>query len=89
MERLDGNALAGMLSEVFVAEMTAARCRCGTCGRIEPVGAEHAYMHPRGPGAVLRCCHCENVLLVAVRTERTLRVALAGAAWIEVSGAQV
>src|ERR687896_526248 len=35
MERLDGNAIAGMLSELFVPEMTAARCRCATCGRVE------------------------------------------------------
>jgi hypothetical protein len=42
--RVDGNALAGVLSEVFVHEMTSARIACDGCGEVEPIGAEHAYM---------------------------------------------
>jgi hypothetical protein len=30
--RLDGNALGGRLSEVFMEEMTTARVTCGGCG---------------------------------------------------------
>lgn len=41
--RVDGNAIAGTLGEIFVHEMTAARVACGGCGKIEPIGAEHAY----------------------------------------------
>ena len=85
MERVDGNALAGLLAELFVPEMTTARCRCGACGRVEAIGAGHAYAHPLAPGAVLRCLHCDNVLLVAVRRERAWRLTLAGAAWIELA----
>jgi hypothetical protein len=84
MERVDGTALAGMLSEVFVHEMTAARCRCGGCGRIEPLGAEHAYAHPQSPGAVLRCKHCHNALLVIVHAGGRWRLAATGLAWVEV-----
>jgi hypothetical protein len=60
--RVDGNALAGVLGEVFVHEMTSARIACDGCGEVEPIGAEHAYM--QAPGIVLRCRHCEDVLLV-------------------------
>ena len=78
---LDGNALAGLLGEVFAHEMTSARGACGACGAIEHLGAEHAYLD--APGAVLRCCHCENVLMVVVRSEERYRVGLQGLRWLE------
>jgi hypothetical protein len=59
---LDGNALGGPLGEVFVHDMTDAMVRCGGCGGMEPVGAEHVYVH--APGVVMRCLHCDDVLLV-------------------------
>ena len=59
---LDGNALGGVLGEVFIHDLTAARAACGGCGAVEHVGAEMAYT--RGPGVVLRCRHCQAVLLV-------------------------
>lgn len=79
--RLDGNAMAGMLGEVFVRDMTAARVRCGGCGAIEPIGAEHAYT--QAPGVVMRCRHCDGALLVVVQTGESYRVGLAGARWLE------
>ena len=65
--RVDGNAIAGILGEVFVQEMTAARIACGGCGKVEPVGAEHAYM--QAPGS-RRCCHCDSVLSSLPTPER-------------------
>jgi hypothetical protein len=56
---LDGNAIAGLLQEVFAAEMTTAIGTCAGCGAAGPVGAAHLY---RGAGLVLRCPHCNNVL---------------------------
>lgn len=87
MERLDGNALAGLLSELFVPEMTEARCSCAACGRVEPLGAEHAYAHALSPGVVLRCRHCDNALLVIVRGGGRWRIASAGVRWIELRDA--
>jgi hypothetical protein len=84
MERVDGNAIAGMLSELFIPEMTEARCRCGTCGRIEPLGAEHVYAHPLSPGVVVRCRHCDNAMMVVVRGGGRWRLASAGVAWMEI-----
>jgi hypothetical protein len=82
--RVDGNALAGTLGEIFVHEMTAARVACGGCGKIEPIGAEHAYIN--APGVVLRCCHCEDVLLVFTRAGENQVLGLGRARWLEVAG---
>ena len=79
--RVDGNALAGELSEVFSGEMTVARVACGGCGAVEQLGADHAYI--QAPGMVLRCFHCDNVLLVIVRAGEQLRVSLPGSRWID------
>ncbi len=79
--RVDGNALAGELSEVFSQEMTVARVACDGCGAVEQLGADHAYI--QAPGMVLRCSHCDNVLLVMVRAGEQLRVSLAGSRWID------
>jgi hypothetical protein len=54
----DGNAVAGMLQEIFVAEITAARRVCESCGQEHPIGAHRAYS---GAGTVLRCPGCGDV----------------------------
>ena len=79
--RVDGNAMAGMLGEVFVREMTAAQIACGGCGKVEPLGAEHVYM--QAPGVVMRCCHCDTVLLVMTRARDTYRFGPGKAKWLE------
>ena len=61
--RLDGNAAAGLLSEVFAGEVTTAIGTCDSCGSAEAVGAIHVYM---AAGAVLRCPHCEAVVMKVV-----------------------
>ena len=63
--RLDGNAAGGLLSEVLRFDATVAVCTCAHCGASEPLAAAHAYMG--GPGTVLRCPHCENVVVRVVR----------------------
>ena len=65
--RLDGNAAAGMLEEIFPVEMTMVMMRCTGCGSIEPAGAEMVYLD--APGVVMRCLHCESVLLTMVRAD--------------------
>lgn len=77
---LDGNALAGLLSEIFVAEVTTAGTRCDTCGAVEAVGALRAYV--TGPGTVLRCVHCDAVLLRAARRADGWVVDLRGLSWL-------
>ena len=59
--RLDGNAAAGVLQELFAVEMTTASCACATCRRVSAVGALHLYGGPMG--CVLRCPSCEAMVL--------------------------
>jgi Family of unknown function (DUF6510) len=61
---LDGNAVGGLLQEVFADDMTTAIGTCNTCGAAGPLGAVHVY---RGAGTVLRCPQCDNVLAKIVK----------------------
>ena len=72
--RLDGNAFAGLLREIFVQDLTGARGACASCGAVGHVGAQHLYDYPDGPGAVLRCSSCENILMVLVRAGTRYRM---------------
>ena len=79
--RLDGNAIAGTLGEMFVHEMTSARIASEGCGSVESDGAEHAYV--QAPGIVLRCSHCDSALLVMTRTGGRMRVWFPRSDWLE------
>jgi hypothetical protein len=58
---LDGNAAAGLLSDIFVAEVTTVRATCGGCGAERPVAELHLYA--LGLGAILRCPGCGDALI--------------------------
>jgi uncharacterized protein DUF6510 len=79
---LDGNAIAGLLQEVFSAEMTTAIGTCGACGTAGPVGAAHLY---RGAGIALRCPHCDAVLAKIVRNDSRVWIDLTGIRTLEVT----
>ena len=79
---LDGNAVAGILQDVFAAEMTGASGCCGGCGAVEAVGALVVYVS--APGTVARCPHCAAVVLRIVRREDRYLLDLRGLRWLEV-----
>jgi hypothetical protein len=56
----DGNEIAGLLQEVFVAEFTTMERTCQSCGDRSPAGAHRSY---HGAGIVLRCPNCDDVAL--------------------------
>ncbi len=62
-QMLDGNAVAGLLQEVFAVEMTTAIETCNACGATNEVGALHVF---RGAGIVMRCPNCDNALVTIV-----------------------
>jgi hypothetical protein len=66
MTALDGNAVAGVLQDVFGREMTTADYGCVHCGRTGMVAELAVYVG--GPGIVGRCRSCDGLLLVI--TER-------------------
>lgn len=77
---LDANATAGLLYEIFGAEMTASPAECAHCGNEGEVGALLAFT--RGPGIVLRCSTCENVVLRIVRTPAAIYLDARGAVYL-------
>ena len=79
---LDGNAVAGLLQDVFAVEMTTAVGTCTGCGAVEPVGAVHVF---RSAGIVLRCPHCENVLAKIVQSESRIWLSAPGVRALELS----
>jgi hypothetical protein len=79
---LDGNAVAGLLQEVFAVEMTTAITTCKSCGATEAVGALHVF---RGAGIVMRCPHCDHVLAMLVKEDTRVWVGFAGVRTLQVT----
>jgi uncharacterized protein DUF6510 len=77
--RLDGNGAAGILSEVFVPDLTTARATCANCGTIRAMGALLVYAHGMGP--VIRCPECGAVVLRVARIRNQL--------WLDPTGARL
>jgi Family of unknown function (DUF6510) len=77
--RLDGNAAAGILSEVFVPDVTTARATCANCGTIRLLGALLVYAH--GMGTVMRCPSCDAVVLRVAHPRTQL--------WLDLTGARL
>ena len=77
-QRLDGNAAAGLLSEVFAPDVTVAHATCVGCGSTDTIGRLHLYAHELG--AVLRCSSCDRVVMRVVRTPTHL--------WLDASGSR-
>ena len=78
MEALDGNAIGGLLFDVFGAEMTTATGACVNCGASSQV-AEFA-VYRQAPGTVVRCRACGGILMVFVQAHGMICVDLSGLA---------
>ena len=82
MDALDGNAIAGLLFEIFGEEMTTAVGTCGNCGTTATVGETSVYV--RGPGVVVRCRACTAILMVFATVRGLTSVDLRGLRTLEV-----
>jgi hypothetical protein len=78
MDALDGNAIAGLLHDVFSSEMTTATSTCATCGSASIVAELVVYL--QAPGTVVRCPVCGNIMMVFVRRHNATCVDLTGLA---------
>jgi hypothetical protein len=75
--RLDGNAAAGVLTQLFCGEPSGAVIVCAGCGASAEIGALPAYGLELG--AILRCPQCDTAVL---------RVGAAGTMlWVDMRGA--
>jgi hypothetical protein len=77
---LDANAAAGALQEIFGTEMTALPSQCAHCGNVADVGTTHAWME--GPGIVLRCSICHEVVMRIVDTPTARYIDARGVAYL-------
>ena len=73
------SAAAGLLSEIFVADLTAVRATCACCGAIRALGALLVYAQSMGP--VIRCPECRAVVLRVARIRNQL--------WLDPTGARL
>jgi phage FluMu protein Com len=74
--KLDGNAIGGLLREIFTMEMTSANSTCAGCGKVHAIGRVDVYLN--APGAVVRCPACQQVLMRIVHNR--------GRYWLDLTG---
>jgi hypothetical protein len=79
---LDGNALAGLLYELFDVEMTIAPVACGSCGRIGELGSLWAFAE--SPSYVLRCPGCQNIVMRLTVTPNQIYLDARGATYLRI-----
>jgi hypothetical protein len=73
--KLDGNAIGGLMFELFGSDVTGAGSVCASCGAHGEMARLDVYV---GAGIVGRCSHCEAVMIRIVQgRDRT---------WLDLSG---
>lgn len=78
---LDGNAIGGLLHEVFGAEMTTAVGTCASCGATAQIAETLVYLNAMG--TVVRCRTCTSILLVVIQRREMNCVDLTGLTALE------
>ncbi len=78
---VDGNAIGGLMFEVFGREMTSVRGCCSACGAVNAMGALTVFRG--GPGDVIRCPACETVVFVISSLPDGPRVYLSALRWFQ------
>ena len=81
--KLDGNAIGGVLLEVFGTDLTGSMAVCASCGAEGHVATLDVYVH--APGIVGRCRTCEAVMLKIVRSGDRIWLDLSGTRTIEMA----
>lgn len=74
--RLDGNAAAGPLSEIFGRDMSLAEGVCRHCGGSGPLAQATAELDDAG--VILLCRGCGHTLLTYVHVAQAAELALPG-----------
>ncbi|HEY2644811.1 MAG TPA: DUF6510 family protein [Galbitalea sp.] len=73
---VDGNALAGPLSEIFDVDMTMAIGRCSSCGDASRLAL--AMVYPKPNTFVVRCHVCDAVLFTLIQYSDRNEIDLTG-----------
>ena len=60
-QHLDGNAVGGILGQIFAVEMTTTELICANCDAVGPIGA--AVVYATAMGTIVRCPGCGEALI--------------------------
>ena len=63
---LDGSSIGGLLASLLGADVTGMPGQCASCQTVHVIGSMRVYT--RGPGIVVRCPSCTEVVLRVVET---------------------
>jgi hypothetical protein len=80
---LDGNAMAGVLSEVFAVDVTTAVGRCDGCGAVAVMAETRVYLD--APGTVVCCPDCDAVLVRVVTAPDRTWLDLRGLSYLQLA----
>lgn len=83
MGHMDGNALAGPLSDVFAVDITSAVGQCRGCGASGMIA--EAMVYAASPGYVARCSHCDAVIATVVESPEKVWLNLSGMSALEIT----
>ena len=81
---LDGSSVGGVLAALLGADVTGMPGQCASCHTVHIVGTMRVYM--RGPGIVVRCPSCTEVVLRIVETPSGTMLDLRGIAALRLPG---
>ena len=82
-DALDGNMLAGALSELLTFDITSATGKCASCGAVGVMA--QARVFATAPGLTARCATCGQVLLRLVRSPDRAWLDLHGLSFLQVA----
>ena len=71
---VDGNAAAGVLSDIFAGDVTTMVGVCGGCGAVAPFA--EAIVELDEVAAIVRCRGCTHTLMTVLRTPSETRVVM-------------
>ncbi len=80
---VDANAVAGLLAEIFGKDLTAEPTECAHCGNQAEIGTLLAFI--QGPGVVLRCSTCKQIVLRIVQTPGAIYLDARGAVYLKLT----
>lgn len=80
---LDGNALGGMMLNMFGVEMTASETECAHCGTANEMGA--LLVFNQAPGIIVRCPACSQVMVRMVQTPTAIYLDARGAVYLKIA----
>ena len=74
MSRVDGNAAAGLLAEIFAVDVTTMTGGCGECGAAGPLA--ETVVEIDEVAAIIRCRTCTHTLMTVMRADEGVRLVI-------------